>query len=57
MITAKVGFIAPASKTYVPTETFAALDPDTATPVDYVAARTNTSPPPSGAATGSSRTP
>jgi hypothetical protein len=39
MIAAKVGFIAPASKTYVPAEVFAALDPGTATPVDYVAAR------------------
>jgi len=39
MIAAKVGFIAPASKTYVPAETFAALDPQAATPVDYVAAR------------------
>jgi transposase len=39
MADAKVGFIAPASKTYVAADTFAALDPDTATPVDYVAAR------------------
>ncbi len=31
---AEVGFIAPASKTYVPAPTFATLDPDTATPVD-----------------------
>jgi transposase len=45
MIGAKVGFIAPASKTYVPAETFAALDPDTATPVDYVAARDQHKPP------------
>jgi transposase len=39
MLNAKVGFIAPASKTYVPACTFAALDPEAATPVDYVAAR------------------
>src|SRR5919197_1306895 len=34
-----VGFITPASKTYVPTCTFAALDPQAATPVDYLAVR------------------
>jgi Domain of unknown function (DUF4277) len=45
MITAKVGFIAPASKTYVPAATFAALDPQAATPVDYVAARDAGKPP------------
>jgi hypothetical protein len=45
MIAAKVGFIAPASKTYVPAATFAALEPDTATPVDYVAARDQHKPP------------
>jgi transposase len=45
MITAKVGFIAPASKTYVPAEIFAALDPQAATPVDYVAARDQGKPP------------
>ncbi|HYY80818.1 MAG TPA: IS1634 family transposase [Actinomycetes bacterium] len=39
MIQAGVGFIAPASKTYVPTCTFAALDPQAATPVDYLAVR------------------
>jgi hypothetical protein len=39
MIAAGVGFIAPASKTYVPAATFAALDPAAATPVDYIAAR------------------
>src|SRR6266511_4414693 len=42
---AKVGFIAPASKTYVPAQTFAALDPQAATPVDYVAARDQHKPP------------
>jgi len=45
MTRAKVGFIAPASKTYVPAEIFATLDPDTATPVDYVAARDQHKPP------------
>jgi hypothetical protein len=45
MIDAKVGFIAPASKTYVPAATFTALDPQAATPVDYVAARDQHKPP------------
>jgi Domain of unknown function (DUF4277) len=45
MIAAKVGFIAPASKTYVPACTFTALDPQAATPVDYVAARDQHKPP------------
>ncbi len=45
MIGAKVGFIAPASTTYVPAATFAALDPQAATPVDYVAARDAGKPP------------
>jgi Domain of unknown function (DUF4277) len=45
MTAAKVDFIAPASKTYVPAATFAALDPDTATPVGYVAARDQHKPP------------
>ncbi len=45
MIKAKVGFIAPASTTYVPAATFAALDPQAATPVDYVAARDAGKPP------------
>src|SRR6266536_2517757 len=45
MIKAKVGFIAPASKTYVPAATFAALDVAAATPVDYVAARDAGKPP------------
>jgi transposase len=39
MIDARVSFIAPASKTYVPAETLAACDIDAATPVDYVAER------------------
>jgi hypothetical protein len=45
MIQAGVGFIAPASKTYVPAVTFAVLDPAAATPVDYVAARDQHKPP------------
>jgi len=45
MLDAKVDFIAPASKTYVPADTFAALDPQAATPVDYVAARDQGKPP------------
>jgi hypothetical protein len=45
MLDAKVDFIAPASKTYVPAGTFAALDPQAATPVDYVAARDQHKPP------------
>ncbi len=45
MLDAKVDFIAPASKTYVPATTFAALDPQAATPVDYVAARDQHKPP------------
>jgi len=45
MIAAEVGFIAPASKTYVPAATFAALDPQAAAPVDYVAARDQPKPP------------
>lgn len=39
MMQAKVGFIAAASKTYVPASVLAGLDPATATPVDYVAER------------------
>lgn len=39
MIAARVEFIAPASKTYVPARVLAALDVDTATEVDYTAAR------------------
>jgi hypothetical protein len=45
MLKAEVGFIAPASKTYVLAATFAALDPHAATPVDYVAARDAGKPP------------
>jgi transposase len=44
MIAAKVDFIAPASKTYVPADTFAALDPQAATPVDYLAVRDQRKP-------------
>jgi transposase len=39
MITSGVGFIAPASKTYTPAATLAALDLDSAIEVDYVAQR------------------
>ena len=39
MIAARVEFIAPASKTYVPAHVLAALDVDTATEVDYIAER------------------
>lgn len=39
MIAARVEFIAPASKTYVPARVLAALDTDTATEVAYVAER------------------
>ena len=39
MIAARVEFIAPASKTYVPAPVLATLDIDTATDVDYVAER------------------
>jgi Domain of unknown function (DUF4277) len=45
MCEAEVGFIAPASKTYVPAATFAALDPQAAAPVDYLAARDQHTPP------------
>jgi transposase len=44
MTTARVAFIAPASKTYVPVEVLAAQDLHTATVVDYVAARDTTKP-------------
>ncbi len=44
MITAGVGFIAPASKTYVTAETLAALDLSTATTVDYLAERDQDKP-------------
>jgi transposase len=39
IMAAEVEFIAPASKTYVPAEVLAALDPAAATPVDYLAER------------------
>jgi transposase len=39
LLAAEVDFIAPASKTYVPAEVLAALDPAAATPVDYLAER------------------
>ena len=44
MLAAKVDFIAPASKTYVPANTFTALDPQAAAPVDYVAVRDQRKP-------------
>jgi hypothetical protein len=37
MNTARVAFIAPASKTYLPAAQLRALDPQAATPVDYIA--------------------
>jgi transposase len=45
IMAAGVGFIAPASKTYVPAEVLASLDPAMATPVDYVAERDQGKPP------------
>jgi transposase len=42
---AKVDFIAPASKTYVPAKVLAALDVQTAAPVDYIAERDAAKPP------------
>jgi hypothetical protein len=39
IMAAEVDFVAPASKTYVTAEVLAALDPQAATPVDYVAER------------------
>jgi transposase len=39
MVTARVSFIAPASKSYVGTDVLAACDLDAATPLDYVAQR------------------
>jgi transposase len=45
IMAAGVDFIAPASKTYVPAEVLAALDPAMATPVDYVAERDQGKPP------------
>jgi hypothetical protein len=45
IMAAEVDFIAPASKTYVPAEVLAALDPAAATPVDYLAERDQHKPP------------
>jgi transposase len=45
IMAAKVDFIAPASKTYVPAKVLAALDPAVATPVDYLAERDAGRPP------------
>jgi transposase len=45
IMAAGVDFIAPASKTYVAAEVLAALDPQAATPVDYLAERDAGKPP------------
>jgi hypothetical protein len=45
LLAAEVDFIAPASKTHVPAEVLAALDPAAATPVDYLAERDQGKPP------------
>jgi transposase len=45
LLAAEVDFIAPASKTYVPAELLASLDPAVATPVDYLAERDQGKPP------------
>jgi transposase len=45
IMAAGVDFIAPASKTYVPAQLLAALDPRAATPVDYLAERDAGKPP------------
>jgi transposase len=45
LLAAEVDFIAPASKTYVPAELLASLDPAVATPVDYLAERDAGKPP------------
>jgi transposase len=45
IMAAEVDFIAPASKTYVPAELLASLDPAAATPVDYLAERDQGKPP------------
>jgi hypothetical protein len=45
ILAAEVDFIAPASKTYVPTAVLAALDVQAATPVDYLAQRDQGKPP------------
>jgi transposase len=57
MTGAGVGFIAPASKTYVPATTFAALDLGTATPWTMSPSATKASRSSGGRASGSSRTP
>jgi Domain of unknown function (DUF4277) len=45
MTKAEVAFIAPAGKPYLPAEQLRALDPGTATPVDYLAERDQETPP------------
>jgi hypothetical protein len=45
MTKAEVAFIAPAGKPYLPAEQLQALDPGTATPVDYLAERDQETPP------------
>ena len=45
LLAAKVDFIAPASKTYVPAEVLAGLEPQAAAPVDYIAERDQGKPP------------
>jgi transposase len=45
IMAAGVDFIAPASKTYVPAEVLASLDPQAASPVDYLAERDQGKPP------------
>jgi hypothetical protein len=45
MTKAEVAFIAPAAKPYLPAEQLQALDPGTATPVDYLAERDQETPP------------
>ena len=57
MIEAGVGFIAPASKTYVSAAELAALDLDSATVVDYTAGRDAGTPAANAVAGGSPRTP
>ena len=55
MNTARVAFIAPAGKSYLPAEHLRVLDPSAATPVDYIAERDHGCSRDSGAATGSWR--
>jgi transposase len=45
LLAAEVDFVAPASKTYVPAQVLAALDPAAAAPVDYLAERDQHKPP------------